>query len=211
MSWVHWGDVPGWVSAVSTAGAFATGGWLLKRELDEGQRRQQAEAQLEDDRRRQQASSVAAWPDRLEWPEGESGFPPNHRAVVQVHNASTLPVYEASLIFTAEDGVARPWPLGVVPPGLETNDLEVRYLDEHFLSWGTWMRIDGGGTESVPSEGPTVDPYRFTVAITFRDAAGTWWTRNARGQLSEGRHPVSLLEVRGDGPPRLSGQLPPDE
>ena len=192
MSFPHWGDVPAWIGAISTAGAFATGGVLLRRESREGRRRDDERRQDEVERRQRQAGSVAAWPDRISSQSPRSVFSDTYRSIVRVFNASTLPVYDATLLFVAGTGSVLPRPIGVVSPGSEDLEVDEHLQDEHFPQHPGWLRLDSrtGPDGDRGSAGPDQDPYLFSVGISFRDAAGVWWTRRPDGVLVEGRNAV---------------------
>lgn len=186
MGFPHWGDVPTWVGAVGTLGAFWTGGWLLVREMRAGRERDDLQRRADEEARRRQASQVAVWPDRVQL-EGARGR--ELVAVVQVANASGLPVYDATLLYvSAEGGSITPRPLQVVAPGQDTVQVPETLGDFHLgVAGGNGWVKHQPGVGSSETAGPDHEPYRFTVGITFRDGAGVWWTRRSDGTLVEGR------------------------
>lgn len=173
---VMWGDLPGWVGAFGTLGAFFTGGWLLLREIQRGHR-------LEDERRRDQASRLWAWIDLVTVEEVFDEPDPTLAAVglgVRVRNGSDLPIYDCLVMFIdrttgthlgTED-------VGLVLPG----ETEARFVPERVLN---------------EVESPA--RYELKVDAFFFDTARRRWHRSSRGDLRE--LPVTLgSDV---APPRL--------
>lgn len=161
---LKYGDVPTWVATTAAIVAAIFAGLVYRRE-------ERRDARREAERRQAQATKVAAWVDL---PSGEG--------VVHVHirNASDVPVYDVrvSIHRTPEVKPYEPveyqpayrWELSVVPPGTEPRLIPLP-TDELF-----------GGS-----------PKRFVTSMTFHDAAGIYWFRNAYGELFEDSDPHPWL------------------
>jgi len=79
-----------------------------------------------------------------------------HRASVTVHNASALPIFDATVIFPKEDGFEVA-PVGFIPGG-EKIDARLPRL-------------------------PSADLDGQPLEVVFRDAGERWWSRDAEGRL----------------------------
>lgn len=155
---VSWGDVPAWVSAVSTLFAlmFAATALVVSRRsfLIESARDQVNEAARHEQAafaRRAQAALVSAWWESAE-PHGDTG--------AFVRNASNAPVYQAHLTVLGIDGWTPSAKIHtqVLPPGDEARFFPVA---------------------ATGVEGPR------RVQFCFTDAAGVRWMRNPYGRLTE--------------------------
>lgn len=164
---VDWGDVPGWVSAVTTVFAFAgaayaayTGFQILKMET----RRDESESHRG---KRSQASLVSAW-----WGKGPKGTAEEHRWGVYVRNSSNGPVYQAH--FDVEGGGSELKSPSYGVPVLPSDD------DECFFPFG------------APASGPDAAlNHQSTaladcqVSVSFTDSSGVRWRRDHYGRLDE--------------------------
>lgn len=193
MSDVQWGDVPGWIEAMSTLGAFgvagvaavfawrtwnSTKGQLAEAKVATQVARKQAEAaeeqlQLEWTRdgerlrmaQREQADQIAAWLVR--------GVSTNSDLTnVEVLNGSSQPVFQfavyeqINLNVSTHERYQRPM-LGPGPvlPFFSGMDLEVR------------NRMDEATRAGLPAG----------LCLTFTDIHGQGWTRRWDGELVPGR------------------------
>jgi hypothetical protein len=100
---IDWGDVPTWISALTTTGALIAAGWIvgieLRRDWRSGERLARAE----------QADLVAAWRHQED------------ASRVQLKNASHLPVYNFSIEFSSVELDKRfEATLPLLPPGEHT-------------------------------------------------------------------------------------------
>lgn len=186
---VAWGDVPTWVTAIATIGAFTAAGfaaWSAWRVLAKENVR---EAQERDARLRRQADGVAAWPDieRRERIQFQS-----FRGIRQadmydqegagIGNSSPLPVYNVVVrwFYPGADGElelrATMAMVAVVPPGGDflamTDHSHRRAVEEGRDEFGN------------PFPG-NVDRFElFRLEIDFTDTAGNRWRRSADGALA---------------------------
>jgi hypothetical protein len=136
-------------SAVGTIGAFGVGFVLFRRE-------HAREEEHADEARRAQAARVSAWVAKQ---IGRDGAP---ELRFHIHNASDMPIYEASLPIPTRPGEADESEfVGLVPPGQTVTRPAPR----------EWLA-------SYYSPEP--------VQIEFLDSAGWSWTRDEQGLLSRG-------------------------
>jgi hypothetical protein len=195
-----WGDVPTWVSAVTTILALAAAvvaaviaRRLYKIESERDRRTEADRSAAAEDRRLAAEDRLRAEEDRLAQIEGERrtqadkvaawwGHPvePDGRVrtnlwKVCVRNASDLPIYDITLLLLAPDeqadGTWAPIPLGSFPaPVAAVPPSDTIYVD-------------------VPS--PVAGDVRFVadknniIGVEFRDATGTRWKRDPQGVLTE--------------------------
>ena len=166
---VDWGDVPTWVAAITTLGAFLAAAWVVKIELrrDSGRRRE-LEAQQDAAERAEQADRVAgwtAWLDDAPAREDEVSLRPTAGWAIVLRNNSQLPIYDVRLILLIPQG------------GTDEQVVEVRQ-----------MSVVPPGTKEIPwpeeAEG-TASAEHVRTAIMFRDAAGRTWQRNEFGVLGK--------------------------
>lgn len=154
---IDWGDVPTWIGAIGTvlavlaaiyAGLQAKRVYLIERERDH---------RADEDRRRTQAVAISGWVTESGGHSAASEWP-----ILEIMNASTLPVYDVVATVTGSDGI----PL----------------ISEKFYSIAP---------ASSPLQRPLVLHERATgavpllVSLTFRDASGLIWCRDSRGVISE--------------------------
>lgn len=172
LSEVAWGDVPGWVGAVSSLAALAAASvaavvahrvFRLEQSRDEDQVATQQSAQ---------ASKIAAWPSVV------LSDPVDHLSATvwgaALRNGSDLPIYQVhvnlvSLTDRGETAVV----LEVVPPGdwlLSGSELYPRPSEP-------LMRAEARGLPPPP----------YVVDLTFSDSAGQGWHRDRKGLLSRSR------------------------
>lgn len=133
---IDWGDVPTWVSAITTLGALIAAAYLVRVEVRRDRR------QVEHLERAEQADHVAAWFD------DDSGR-------FLVRNGSSLPIYNVRIWVYSEadsdelievDGAVPPGDLrlpvpdGVMGPYLEAS-IRLRFTDAASRSWQRW--VDG--------------------------------------------------------------------
>lgn len=106
-----WGDVPTWISAITTLGALAAAGWVVAIELRRDNRATKARESAE------QADLVAAW---LTSDDDSDTY------WVNLQNGSPLPVYDVRVLLMPEQAVREGNPkrigewiptIPVVPPG----------------------------------------------------------------------------------------------
>lgn len=96
---IDWGDVPTWVSAITTAGALIAAGFVVRIELRRDKRQTDAAERAE------QADQVAVW---------HQAYP---RVGVVIHNGSVLPIYSVAVSFDCNDTLVRVALDQPVPPG----------------------------------------------------------------------------------------------
>ena len=167
-------DLPNWLVAVGTVGAFGTGGVVLIRELGRDREREAAET-------RQQATAIAVWPDRV---ENVSDSPPTIRSHVILNNASFEPIFHLTIEYreSATSNVLTD-ELALLPPGRFERDMPRELQETWVKSHDGWIRRGVQG--AAPIEKPQYQAWGFTVAITFRDSRGRRWRRNADGSIVE--------------------------
>lgn len=154
-----WGDVPTWISAVTTAGALAAAAWVVVIELRRERRSEEAS-------RSEQAAKVAAWCEHVDYRHPRvyefsgGGDPEVVGWGLTIHNGSDLPVYEAVVGVAAETSRSLVL-VGALPPGYRRVPMpeDVTILDAKYGS--------------------------ASLTVSFRDAAGTRWIRGASGCLHE--------------------------
>lgn len=155
MSTVHaidWGDVPTWISAITTLGAFIAAGTVVYIELRRDKRHREAADRAE------QADRVAVWHEAK----------PRSRVVIL--NGSPLPIHTVTVTFihngtavhAAVDGPVPPGehriPIpGVIGPNAGTAGMAIWFDDTAGRSWfreadGTLMRTYGGKGVDVHHE-----------------------------------------------------------
>ncbi len=171
-SGVDWGDLPAWLGAVGTVGAFAAGLTLLRRQLNDFER-------ADEERTAAAASSVSAW---WEWDEaahairflgmgtgGGDRIENRPGWVIRVRNGGRAPIYNC-VVFIGPRRVATLPPLGysfpIVPPE-STSKATILSEDEAEIV----LQSDD-------------EEYRRTwVEVFFRDAEGRMWRRRHDGVL----------------------------
>lgn len=166
-------DLPNWLVAIGTVGAFTTGGVVLLRELNRDHERQEIAE-------KRQASSVAAWPIRIESIVDSLS---TIKAQLVLNNSSNEPVYHVAIEYInqmANEPMSDE--LDILPPGRYERELP-RKLQE------TWVRtaegwVKRGSPASSPTPKPLYQPWSFTLAISFVDASGRHWRRGADGSLT---------------------------
>jgi hypothetical protein len=194
-----WGDFPTWLAFLAAVVAGLVGYRLYRvesardertdkdRQLAAEDRRLAAEdrQRAEDDRRaqteerrRSQADEVAAWFDSIT-PTHADRFNRDGWIIygAMIRNASNLPIYDLRAIFFSIDhqaGESPDWEasaIGISPRemrALPPNDSELLEVPD------TLVKVVEDATKQD-----------VVVAIEFRDAAGSLWRRDARGQLTE--------------------------
>lgn len=156
----HWGDIPGWVSAVGTGAATGFAGFVAWRESKRAAKAEGERDALRREQIRDQASKVVAWTTRSEDQRGNVRFAQVIWRVT-AKNVSTEPVFAVKAEIVHGDGyhhvVLEEW--DVLPP-----------LDE----------VHHEVTNEI--NGYDKRPY---VRLTFTDAAGRRWQRGEGGRLTE--------------------------
>lgn len=151
MSGVNFGDVPTWIAAIGTTGAFVVALVLLFQSL--GQRKQDSA-----DKRKEQAKLVSAWST------GVSKTEPYPTISYTVRNASEEPVYAISLraaigvrgTFVRHVGTLGPKQTAdvhIYPPGFprgENNNPDLAFTDTAGIQW--IRKANGQLTESNTNE-----------------------------------------------------------
>lgn len=153
---VDWGDVPTWLSAVTTLGALFAAGWVVVIELG---RERRAERLLEEQRdaaaRSEQANLVAAWSD---WDR--------ERPCILIRNGSALPIYNVRVELTHHSQPTRPYEVQVIlPPG-----------DHRAVYPADIVGYDALGDVTDSS-------MTWSIRLNFYDAAGRSWMRDELGRL----------------------------
>ena len=160
-----WGNVPEWLAAVGTLGAFGVALWLLGRQLA-------TYRASEDDRKLRDARRVATWWEEFRDPNS------NFKVRANVRNAGESPIYDTAVFLGPAVGTeGRPPPdkvtlhFGTVAPGntstiaIEASmvelDIETEVSDEDGFFRGGW------------------------IEVVFTDSAGRYWRRDRKGQLIE--------------------------
>lgn len=165
-------DLPNWLVAIGTVGAFGTGGVVLLRELNRDRER---EALAE----KQQASSVAAWPIRT---ESAIESITTIKAQLVINNSSNEPVYNVHIDYHQPTvGQSIVDELQILPPGRYERELP-KSLQE------TWVRTAEGwimrsAPKSTPTSSPHSEPWNFSFDISFTDSSGRRWRRATDGSL----------------------------
>jgi hypothetical protein len=169
-----WGtDLPTWLVGIGTIGAFATGGAVLLRELGRDRRR-------EEDEEKRQASSVAAWPIRV-----ENLVEPLRTltAYLVLNNASSEPVYQVRIEYELESGSHMVTDeVDILPPGRSERELPKQLQETWVNSADGWIKR--GSTTGSPIRKPQYQSWEFRVAISFVDAGGRRWCRGSDGSLT---------------------------
>jgi hypothetical protein len=166
-------DLPNWLVAIGTVGAFGTGGAVLLRELNRDHERQETAE-------RRQASSVAAWPIRTESIVDSLN---TIKAQLVLNNSSNEPVYHVTIEYiNPSSNEPMSDELDILPPGRYERELP-RKLQE------TWVRTEEGWVKRGSPAGsstskPLHQPWSFSLAICFVDASGRHWRREADGSLT---------------------------
>lgn len=156
---IDWGDIPTWVSAITTLGALIAAGWVVRIELKRDDRALTARASAE------QADKVAAWPG-------------GRRAgtyFIVLRNSSDLPIYDVA-VFAARADSGGPPPMAIerldlLPPG----DREIPFFVTKEPRF-TATRV--GFDEPIVD-----DEQKWLVVLEFSDSAGRRWRRDNRGRL----------------------------
>ncbi len=165
-------DLPNWLVAIGTLGAFGTGGAVLLRELNRDRER---EAIAE----RRQASTVAAWPTRRESTvESLSTI----TALLILNNSSTEPVYQIRIEYLVT-GTKQSMSdeLQILPPGRYERELPDGLQETWIETAEGWIKQ--GASVSSPTPTPYSQPWNFTYEISFIDASSRHWRRQADGSL----------------------------
>jgi hypothetical protein len=161
---LDWGDVPTWVSAsisllaLMAATAAAVGAFRLYSVERANKQRAEAEiAQRAVEQRRTQAAQVACWMGSVHDRAGRGSV-----LVVNLRNASELPVYDVMIEVTANTSEPTLVTLPVLPPGATPVERPVP------------------GPADVHGQ-----PNPCSVTMRFRDSAGVVWRRGQDGTLTE--------------------------
>lgn len=167
-------DIPTWLVAVGTIGAFGTGGVVLLRELGRDREREAAIV-------RQQATAIAAWPTRT---ENMADSPPTISTLLVLNNASTEPVYDVRVTYQPKTaGAALTDEIDLLPPGSHERDLPPVLQETLVKSANGWVRR--GSPQAQPISKPYAEPWAFSVSLTFVDARGQRWRRGTDGSIVE--------------------------
>lgn len=171
---IDWGDVPTWISAITTALALIAAFTVVTIELRRDKARRVAEE------RGRQADGVTAWYENRPGEVGIRGGPtwsvPRWVAVVQ--NDSPLPIYNVLVTFYVMDSSGKLLTMFVSPrlllvkPGEELVDPPSNLSD-------SLTENDGDGDGDRKGQQTQVG-----VSITFRDTAGIKWVRHHDGRLA---------------------------
>lgn len=172
------GSLGEWASGL---GAVAVVAFAL-HEIGQARRseRARAESEVESDRRRQ-AEQVCAW---FAGPYSENPGGPE-RVRVKVMNASTLPIYGTFVEVLRTEDVDGGWAIPHEPVGVVGPEDVPQVIDT------------SSGIER--SDGKVTRP---GIAVRFQDAAGTYWRRDAKGQLHEEPGPPFYANTANVGQPR---------
>lgn len=168
-------DLPNWMVAVGTVGAFATGGVVLLRELGRDREREAAVV-------RQQATTIAAWPVRRHDP---NSAPPTISSALTLSNASHEPVYAVQIEYQGKasaETVADQ--IDVLPPGLCERDLPAPFQDVWVKGPDGWVKRIAPGM--APVANPQNESWDFLVALDFTDSRGRRWRRETDGSICDG-------------------------
>ena len=165
-------DLPNWLVAVGTIGAFGTGGVLLMRELHRDRERDELMQRL-------QASSVAAWPIRS---ENKTGPLSTIAAKLVLNNVSSEPVYRIQIEYRKSSSeLLAADEIDILPPGRYERDLPDALQEVWIKSAEGWIKR--GPNTGEPTSTPQYQPWSFVVVLTFFDAGGRSWCREADGSL----------------------------
>jgi arabinogalactan oligomer/maltooligosaccharide transport system substrate-binding protein len=169
MDWcgaVQWGDVPAWISAVATAGAFAGAIVAAKAAYKlyniESARDQEAARE----RRLDQARRISVWYGLTIYREDLPGGKSRKFWKATVRNSSELPVYAVRVEF--HEAVAQ--------EGSPSTSVEPNHTDIPLLP-----------PETIQIDAPDDSKHDYMVAVRFRDAGGIVWYRDTQGLLVEVR------------------------
>lgn len=156
---LDWGDVPTWIAALFSGGAF-TGALLLFR-IESRRDREQVAI-----RRQSQASLITAWV--AESSEGS-------KLAVYIQNSSSACVYDVWVVYTAFEHTLDHQSLSVLWPSLD----KPRTMDLTERSRTRYLEI-------LPTIQPSRwDKDRVRPTLYFRDCANVRWMRDRDGRLSE--------------------------
>lgn len=173
VSWLQWGDVPGWIEALATGAAFGIVAWTLRMQLE--------------DRRQEQASNVdyvlwAAEPDmsgyytpglrpapvpERKWPRMVLGTQPKDfdQVYFRVFNNNKNAINDVIVALPFATRHDRRYvSLGKIPPG------------EHTC---TFLALDPDASGE-----PMFSLSDLIPLIQFTDQAGRLWQRTVRGSLT---------------------------
>ncbi len=192
---IQWGDVPSWVSACVTLGAFVFAGVAIvvsRRtfRLESERDRVNAEVRQRQDAyvRRSQSAMVSAW-----WGSADAVHAPDPRSAdwgAFLRNASETPVYKANMTVVGAGNHAGPTAMEfpVVPPTRQPV----------FHPVAVPSAAPAAGHRSVSN---AVSDYK--VSLRFTDAAGIRWVRDEYGVLRE-LEPNLLIWTSPEGAAVLS-------
>lgn len=162
-------DLPTWLVAIGTIGAFGTGGAVLLRELNRDRERDAAAE-------RQQASAVVAWPARVELTGSAMA---RMRAILILSNGSQEPVYHVDIEYSSGPSIQIDQ-IDFLPPGRQERDIPAVLQETWVKSDALWMKR---GSPTETAENPQAIGWNFGVALSFVDASGRAWRREIDGSL----------------------------
>jgi hypothetical protein len=162
-------DLPTWLEAIGTIGAFGTGGVVLLRELNRDREREIASE-------RQQAGAVAAWATHVE----STGIPvPRVHTVLVLSNGSQEPVYHVEIEYKSGTDIQTDR-IDFLPPGRQERELPVSLQETWVKSEERWIKRE---SPSETTKNPHTAEWKFGVIINFIDAGGRSWRRESDGSL----------------------------
>lgn len=178
----RWGDIPGWIEALSTLAAVIAALWAGRAVYRQLRIEQGREAdRLESARRAFQADDIAGWAvddaslrRRVKFGNVDSSI----QSGAKVVNGSRLPVYEVEVLFIGLPGnnTIDRIKQTVLPPGQKT------YREPEIVRAAT----------SDPLKTPKPASERFAVGLRFVDSAGDRWLRDQDGRLKFQGHAYRL-------------------
>lgn len=165
--------IANWITAIATALALGAAVWagFTARKLYAIEQRRDRDRDLAEERR--QAELVASWVSWTDQPRVALRLPDGRtsRANLAVQNGSAVPVYDVAVTYSEGGGALGIQRFHVLSPtGSTAHYREIKST---------------GVAELVAQPRAADDRLDIRVAISFTDARGTRWTREASGQLSK--------------------------
>lgn len=157
---IDWGDVPNWVSAITTLGALVAAGWIVKIEL-------RRDGRLDEARQRgHQADLIAVWHEVSMRPTSP-GHTSTKRPGIRITNGSALPVSRMLIEVSYQGWRVASETLQTVPPGEIVIDYPKPSIPD----------------ELRPTDGSGMRYEDFELSIEFADTANIRWRRDSDGYL----------------------------
>lgn len=174
------GSLADWIAAVSTFAALLAASYAAVQTSRTFRLEQERDRKRDDVARQQQAGLVASWAIEVQFVHSTGGHQDPSLGVygvaVEVRNVSALPVTAVRIEVTLV------WAAGSTAAARALGEVLVPVLPPHEQPQEVFVVAADPQSHKIRPAGAKA---HAEVALTFRDASGVLWNRQADGRLSE--------------------------